>query len=70
MIDKYSQEIEYIEYDNRRVGKPLKDAMWDNVGILRDEYSLKRAEEKLKESSPNFLSQANATQNRNTSFKI
>lgn len=53
-IDKYSQEIEYVEYDTVKLADRLKDTMWNNVGILRDEYSLKRAEEELKEIKADF----------------
>lgn len=54
LIDKYSQEIDFVEYDTVKLANRLKDSMWDNVGILRDEYSLKRAEEKLKEIKSEF----------------
>lgn len=53
-VDKYSQEIDYIEYDTVRLAKQLKDTMWNNVGILRDEYSLKTANTKLHEIKKEF----------------
>lgn len=48
-VDKYSQEIDYVEYDTVKFAKQLKDTMWNNVGILRDEYSLKAADAKLQQ---------------------
>lgn len=47
IIDKYSGEIDYKEYDINEMKKRLQEIMWDYVGILRDEYSLKTADKKL-----------------------
>lgn len=54
LIDKYSQDIEDMQYDTVKYSNQLKDIMWENVGILRDEYSLKKAQEKLTEIKASF----------------
>lgn len=46
-IDKYSQEIEYFEFDTNKIKTELQELMWNYVGILRDEKSLSIANEKL-----------------------
>lgn len=53
-VDKYLPEIDYVEYDTVKFVTQLKDAMWNNVGILRDEYSLKKADQTLREIRANF----------------
>lgn len=47
LIGKYSEEIDYEEYDIDSLKAELQDIMWDYVGILRDESSLKVADKKL-----------------------
>lgn len=47
IVDKYSQDVDYVEYDIDKLKAELQDIMWDYVGILRDENSLKTADEKL-----------------------
>lgn len=48
MIDIYSDEDAVMEeIDTQVLRTKLKDIMWDNVGILRDEKSLERAEEMI-----------------------
>lgn len=54
IIDKYSEETDYVEYDIDALKAELKDIMWDYVGILRDENSLKTAEEKLQALKSKF----------------
>lgn len=54
IVDKYSQEIEYEEYDIDALKAELQDIMWDYVGILRDEKSLKIANEKLQALKSKF----------------
>lgn len=54
IVDKYSEESEYAEYDIDSFKKELQDIMWDYVGILRDENSLKIADEKLQKLKSNF----------------
>jgi len=54
IVDKYSQESEYAEYDIDKFKDELQSIMWDYVGILRDENSLKIADEKLQILKSNF----------------
>lgn len=54
IVDKYSQEIEYEEYDIDKLKTELQDIMWNYVGILRDEKSLKIANEKLQTLKSKF----------------
>ncbi len=54
IVDKYSQEIDYVEYDVDGLKSQLQDIMWDYVGILRDETSLKIADEKLQKLKSEF----------------
>jgi L-aspartate oxidase len=53
-IDKYSQDTDYVEYDIDALKSKLQDIMWNYVGILRDESSLKIANEKLQELKLEF----------------
>lgn len=53
-IDKYSQETEYVEYEVKSLRTRLQELMWNYVGILRDEKSLKIADEKLQELKKEF----------------
>lgn len=46
-VDKYSQETEYVDYDIDELKAELQNLMWDYVGILRSENSLRIANEKL-----------------------
>lgn len=57
IIDKYTQEIEYKEYDVDKLKAELQDIMWDYVGILRDEKSLKIANEKLQKLKEEFFTE-------------
>lgn len=57
IIDKYSQDEEELEYDVLDLKAQLQDLMWDYVGILRDEKSLKIADEKLQELKKMFPDQ-------------
>lgn len=54
IVDKYSQEIEFEEYDIDALKRELQEIMWQNVGILRDEYSLNMADEQLQRLKANF----------------
>lgn len=54
IVDKYSQDTEYIEYDIESLKAELQDIMWNYVGILRDEKSLRLANEKLQSLSERF----------------
>lgn len=46
-VDKYIQDAEYEEYDIFSLKSELQEIMWNYVGILRDEDSLKNANKKL-----------------------
>lgn len=54
IIDAYSAEIEFAEYDIDSLKLRLQDVMWDYVGILRDKKSLKTADEKLQKIKSDF----------------
>lgn len=58
IVDKYIQEIDYEEYDIDSLKAELQDIMWDYVGILRDEESLKTADEKLQALKSKFSTTA------------
>jgi len=58
IVDKYSQEIDYVEYDIVGLKSKLQDIMWDYVGILRDEKSLNTADKKLRELKLEFSDNA------------
>lgn len=53
-IDKYSIDIDDNEYDVVKLKSQLQDIMWNYVGILRDENSLKTANDKLQELKSEF----------------
>jgi len=53
-IDKYSQDTEYQEYDIKALKEELQEIMWNYVGILRDEKSLRTADEKLQTLKEKF----------------
>lgn len=54
IVDKYTEDADYEEYDIDSLKRELQDIMWDYVGILRDENSLKTADEKLKTLKAKF----------------
>lgn len=54
IIDNYSQEIEYFEYDTKKLKIELQNIMWNYVGILRNENSLRTANEKLQKIKAEF----------------
>lgn len=66
-VDKYSQEMDYIEYDIEELKSELQDIMWNYVGILRSEKSLKIADEKLQELKGKFLGKSNCWLSKCTS---
>lgn len=57
IVDKYSEDAEYAEYDIDVYKAQLQDLMWEYVGILRDEELLKIADEKLQQLKSNFNEQ-------------
>jgi len=58
IVDKYTQEVDYEEYDIDSLKAELQSIMWDYVGILRDEPSLKIADEKLQALKSKFSTDA------------
>lgn len=54
IIDKYSGDTEFEEYDVDYLKSELQNIMWDYVGILRDEKSLTAANEKLQRLKAKF----------------
>lgn len=54
IIDKYSEDTEFEEYDVDYLKSELQNIMWDYVGILRDEKSLTAANEKLQRLKAKF----------------
>lgn len=55
-VDKYSQDIEREEYEIDSLKAELQEIMWENVGILRDEKSLKNADRALQKLKAKFVS--------------
>lgn len=47
IVDKYMEEVDYTEYDINSLKAQLQNIMWEYVGILRSENSIKTADEKL-----------------------
>lgn len=54
IVTKYSEDIEYTEYDVAALKTKLQEIMWDYVGILRDEKELSLANEKLQALKSEF----------------
>jgi L-aspartate oxidase len=54
IIDTYSNDIDVDEIDILKLKSELKNTMWNNVGILRDEFSLNNAIEAIKAISSKF----------------
>lgn len=54
IVDKYSEDTDFEEYDIDSLKKELQDIMWNYVGILRDEKSLTIASEKLQQLKSKF----------------
>lgn len=54
IVDKYTEDIDFEEYDIDSLKKELQDIMWNYVGILRDEKSLTIASEKLQQLKSKF----------------
>lgn len=55
IVDKYSNEAEYVEDNTKELKAKLQNIMWDYVGILRSENSLKIANEKLQAIKAKFF---------------
>lgn len=58
IVDKYSVETEYEEYDVDALKNKLQELMWDYVGILRTEKSLKTADVELQKLKSEFSTSA------------
>ena len=55
VLKKYSQELGFIEYDTDVLKSELQSLMWDGVGIIRSEASLKEAQSRLNDLKSQFL---------------
>lgn len=53
-LEKYSENYEYEDCDVDAIKSELQEIMWNYVGILRDEWSLKTASKKLQELESRF----------------
>ncbi|MCQ2744669.1 MAG: L-aspartate oxidase [bacterium] len=53
-IDMYSTTINETDYDIYKLKSELKNIMWDNVGIIRNENGLRKALDKIQELKTNF----------------
>ncbi|MFA7657930.1 MAG: L-aspartate oxidase [Candidatus Gastranaerophilaceae bacterium] len=69
IVDKYSQETDYAEYDVDKLKAELQNIMWDYVGILRDENSLEIADEKLQKLKSEFSKNAKCFNKGEYEFK-
>lgn len=68
-VDKYSQEIEYIDYNIDALKTELQDIMWNYVGILRNENSLNIANKKLQKLKAKFPSEDKCSSGKEYEFK-
>lgn len=55
IISKYSKELGFAQYDAQKMTKELKNIMWENVSILRNEESLLKAQKALDDLKGAFL---------------
>lgn len=69
IVDKYSQETEYKEYDIQGLKVELQNIMWDYVGILRDEKSLIKASQNLQILKAKFDTEAKCFNKDEYEFK-
>ena len=54
MIDVYSRSISGKEYNYEELKSKLKDIMWNNVGIIRTEEGLKKAQKEVEKLQKDF----------------
>ena len=54
MIDVYSHSLSGKEYDYIKLKNKLKDIMWNNVGIIRNEEGLKKAQAEINKLKSDF----------------
>lgn len=55
IVKKYSQELGFIEYDTVVLKSELQDVMWNFVGIIRSEETLKNANIELQNLKSKFI---------------
>ena len=68
-LKKYSQELGFIEYDTDTLKAELQDIMWNGVGIIRTEESLKEANSNLLKLKSKFLRNAKCLNIHEYEFK-
>lgn len=68
-VDKYSQEVDYIDYNTDELKEELQNIMWDYVGILRNENSLNIADKKLQELKAKFLQEGKCSSRQEYELK-
>lgn len=66
---KYLQELGFAEYDTKTLKNELKNLMWDGVGIIRSEESLKSANAQLQNLKSKFLRNAKCLNIEEYEFK-
>ena len=52
---KYCQELGFVEYDTKTLKAELQELMWNGVGVIRTEESLKNANSELQQLKSKFL---------------
>ncbi len=55
VVAKYSKELGFVQYDVSILKKELKNIMWNNVSIIRNEKSLRVAKEGIQTLKTKFL---------------
>lgn len=55
VISEYSKELGFVQYDVTILKNKLKNIMWENVSIIRNEESLKRAKNEILQLKSQFL---------------
>lgn len=66
---KYLQELGFAEYDTKTLKEELQNIMWDGVGIIRSEDSLKSANSQLQNLKSKFLRNAKCLNIEEYEFK-
>lgn len=54
IIEIYTEPISDVNYDIQTLKKELREIMWGNVGIIRSELSLKKAQDEVNRCKENF----------------
>jgi len=55
IVSEYSKELGFVQYDVNVLKNKLKNIMWENVSIIRNEESLKRAKDEILQLKSQFL---------------